>query len=80
MQRTALLTHLKNHGIGAVFHYVPLHSAPAGKQFSRFHGEDRYTTKESERLVRLPLWYGMQGGDITNVIQAVRSFYIAASQ
>ena len=79
-ERTALLVHLKNHGIGAVFHYVPLHSAPAGKEFSRFHGVDRYTTKESERLVRLPLWYGMQGGDITTVIQAVRSFYIAASQ
>lgn len=75
-ERQALLAHVKAQDILAVFHYVPLHSAPAGQQFSRFHGEDRYTTQESEKLVRLPLWYGM-GADIqARVIEAVRTFYL----
>lgn len=74
-ERAALLTHLKQHDILAVFHYVPLHSAPAGLQFGRFHGVDRYTTRESERLVRLPMWYGMEPGVQLRVIEAVQSFY-----
>lgn len=58
--RTAFIGYLKENGIHAVFHYVPLHSAKAGQRFGRFHGEDVYTTKESERLVRLPLFYNLE--------------------
>lgn len=74
-ERTAMIAHLKAKGVHAVFHYVPLHSAPAGKQFGRFHGEDRYTTVESERLVRLPIWFGMDDNVRGKVIDAVRAFY-----
>lgn len=74
-ERTALLEHLKNAGVMAVFHYVPLHSAFAGHRFSRFHGTDRYTTSESESLLRLPIWYGMQEAEREQVINAVKSFY-----
>lgn len=73
-ERTALLKHMKQNDILTVFHYVPLHSAPAGLQFSRFHGEDRYTTRESERLVRLPMWYGMANDVIAQVIAAIHAF------
>lgn len=74
-ERTSLLAHMKQADILAVFHYVPLHSAPAGLQFSRFHGEDCYTTQESEKLVRLPLWYGMEPAVLQRVMDAVKSFY-----
>lgn len=74
-ERTALLQYLKEHDILAVFHYIPLHSAPAGQRYGRFHGEDRYTTMESERLVRLPLYYGMAGEDSCTVSMAIRRFY-----
>ena len=74
-ERTALLAHLKQNEILAVFHYVPLHSSPAGLKFSRFHGDDRFTTKESERLIRLPLWYGITPDMLNKVIAAMRSFY-----
>lgn len=74
-ERTGLLAHLKQNEIMAVFHYVPLHSAPAGQKYGRFHGEDRYTTAESERLLRLPLWYGMEQDARNRVIDAVRAFY-----
>lgn len=57
--RTAVLSKLKDAGIGAVFHYIPLHSAPAGKKLGVFSGDDKFTTRESERLIRLPLWLGM---------------------
>ena len=67
--RTAFIQYLKDKGIIAVFHYVPLHSAPAGLKFGRFHGEDRYTTSESDRLVRLPLYYGMTPEDQQYVIR-----------
>ena len=73
-ERTALTKSLKEQGINAVFHYVPLHSAPAGIKFGSFHGEDRYTTKESERLLRLPLYYGMKQ-EVDEVIEAVKAFY-----
>jgi len=75
-ERTALLAHLKARDIMAVFHYVPLHTADAGKQFGRFVGEDRYTTVESERLVRLPMWYGLSEGDQLRVVMAVEEFYM----
>ena len=65
--RTALLDLFKAQNIGAVFHYIPLHSAPAGLKYGRFEGEDRYTTLESERLVRLPLYYGLTCKEIDEV-------------
>ena len=74
-ERTRLLAHLNTRGIGAVFHYVPLHSAAAGQRFGRFHGEDVYTTKESERLIRLPMYYGLYREDLHRVVQAVFDFY-----
>ena len=76
-ERTALISHLKANGIGAVFHYIPLHTAPAGLKFGRFHGEDVYTTKESERLVRLPMYYHLSETDRQAVIDSVLAFYAA---
>lgn len=76
-ERTALISHLKEKGVNAVFHYIPLHSAPAGQAFGRFHGEDRYTTKESERLARLPMYYGLTDEEIDTVVEAIYSFYNA---
>ena len=74
-ERTAMISHLKERGILAVFHYIPLHSAPAGLKFGRFDGIDEYTTKESERLVRLPLYYGIGDENRQTVIREVRSFF-----
>ena len=74
-ERTALIAFLKQRDILAVFHYVPLHSAPAGLRFGRFAGEDRYTTAESDRLVRLPMYYKLTVEDQNRVIKAVRDFY-----
>lgn len=73
--RTELIAFLKERGIGAVFHYVPLHSSAAGKKYGRFHGEDRYTTKESERLIRLPMYYGLTAEDVEKVVEAINDFY-----
>lgn len=72
--RTAFISHMKEHGVQTVFHYIPLHSAPAGVRFGRFHGEDVYTTRESERLVRLPMYYGMRREDRDTVIRAALAF------
>ena len=74
-ERKALISYLKERDIAAVFHYVPLHSAPAGLRFGRFHGEDRYTTKESDRLLRLPMYYNLSESDQQKVIDAVHGFY-----
>jgi dTDP-4-amino-4,6-dideoxygalactose transaminase len=74
-ERTAFISYLKSRGILSVFHYVPLHSAPAGLRFGRFHGEDRYTTSESNRLARLPLYYNMDRKDTDAVIEAVHDFF-----
>ena len=74
-ERTALIDYAKVHGVQMVFHYIPLHSAPAGLKFGRFHGEDIYTTAESERLVRLPLYYGLTEKDQETVIQVIIDFY-----
>lgn len=73
--RTELISYLKEKGIMAVFHYVPLHSAPAGRKFGRFNGEDRYTTKESERLVRLPLFYSIADEEVNFIIEIVKEFF-----
>ena len=59
----------------AVFHYIPLHTAPAGLRFGRFHGEDRYTTKESERLLRLPMYYRLTLSDVNYICDKVKDFY-----
>lgn len=74
-ERTRLISHMKENGIGCVFHYIPLHSAPAGRKFGKFIGEDRYTTKESERLMRLPMYYGLTEEDCENVVEQIRAFY-----
>lgn len=75
-ERTELIGFLKRRGIHCVFHYIPLHSSEAGKRFGRFWGEDRYTTKESERLVRLPLYYGMSESDRQYVAEMIHEFYL----
>lgn len=73
-ERTQLLTFLKERGVGAVFHYIPLHTSTAGRKYGRFSGEDIFTTKESERLIRLPLYYGMSD-EKYEVIERIREFY-----
>ncbi|MDJ0323890.1 dTDP-4-amino-4,6-dideoxygalactose transaminase [Cryobacterium sp. PH31-AA6] len=73
-ERTRLIRHLSDQGVMGVFHYVPLHTAPAGLRFGRFHGRDIYTTSESSKLVRLPLWYGMSNAVRSKVVDAVCSF------
>ena len=73
--RTELIKYLKENGIMAVFHYVPLHSAPAGRKFGRFNGEDRYTTKESERLIRLPLFYSITDEEVEYTIGMLLAYF-----
>lgn len=73
--RTKFLSYLKENGICAVFHYIPLHSAPAGLKHCRFHGEDKFTTKESERLVRLPLYFGIKHSDVEFIIDKINKFF-----
>jgi dTDP-4-amino-4,6-dideoxygalactose transaminase len=74
-ERNKLLDYLKQNGIAAVFHYVPLHRSPAGLKYGRFCGEDRFTTKESERLIRLPLFYNIKDEEIDYVVNAIYKFY-----
>lgn len=74
-ERTKLIAYLKENGVMAVFHYIPLHTAPAGKKYGIFNGQDMYTTKESERLVRLPLYYGITAEDIDRVTALLYQFY-----
>lgn len=73
-ERTQFIDYLKKHDILAVFHYVPLHSSPGGKAFGEFRGEDNFTTKESDRLVRLPLYYDLSEEDQGKVIATIKSF------
>jgi len=74
-ERSKFISAMKEKGVLCVFHYIPLHSAPAGKKFGRFDGNDDFTTKESERLVRLPLYYNLSKDDLKTVIDSVLSFY-----
>ncbi|WP_302138706.1 dTDP-4-amino-4,6-dideoxygalactose transaminase [Halomonas alkalicola] len=74
-ERTSLLAHLKHRDIMAVFHYVPLHTAKAGHDYGRFNGEDRFTTSESERLVRLPMWFGIDAEIQKKIVDAIFEFY-----
>lgn len=76
-ERTELIHYLKGKNIHSVFHYIPLHMSPAGKKYGRFVGEDKYTTKESERLLRLPMYYGLESDDVEYIIDAIKSFYLS---
>ncbi|MBE6040897.1 MAG: dTDP-4-amino-4,6-dideoxygalactose transaminase [Clostridiales bacterium] len=72
--RDSLIAYLKENGVSAVFHYVPLHSSPAGKKFGRFHGEDRYTTDTYSRLLRLPMYYGLTAEDVERVAELIAEY------
>lgn len=72
--RTRFISYLREHGIWAVFHYVPLHSAAAGRKFGRFSGEDVYTTKESERLVRLPMYYNLEMEQVEYIADTILKY------
>jgi len=74
-QRSRFISHMRANGVQCTFHYVPLHSAPAGEKFGRFDGDDIYTTRESERLVRLPMYYDMNMTDVECVIRSVKAFF-----
>ena len=74
-ERTKFIDFMKANDILSVFHYVPLHSSPAGQKFGRFFGEDRYTTKESERLARLPLYYGLEDEKVDYIIDKIHEFF-----
>lgn len=74
-KRQSLIDYLKSEQIYSVFHYIPLHSSPKGMTCGRFNGEDRYTTKESERLLRLPMWYGLADDVVDSVIASVKEFF-----
>lgn len=74
-ERSALISYLKLRNISTVFHYIPLHSAPAGKRYGRFNGEDIYTTKESERILRLPMYFGLEEKTIESVVAGIEDFY-----
>ncbi|RHR31848.1 dTDP-4-amino-4,6-dideoxygalactose transaminase [Clostridium sp. AF19-22AC] len=74
-ERTELIYYLKGRNINCVFHYIPLHSSPAGKRLGVFHGEDIYTTMESERLMRLPLYYGLDEETVKYVSDSIIEFY-----
>lgn len=74
-QRTRFISYMKENGVLTVFHYIPLHTSPAGQKFGRFHGEDRYTTRESERLVRLPMYYGLTLDQVDFISGLVKDFF-----
>lgn len=74
-ERSRLIEFLKKKDIMAVFHYVPLHSSEAGRKFGRFCGEDVYTTRESERLLRLPMYYGLKEEEIHYIVNMLKEFY-----
>lgn len=75
-ERTEFIQYMKDSGVSCVFHYIPLHSAPAGIKYGRFSGDDIYTTSESDRLVRLPMYYGLKQEDRERVVEAVKKFYL----
>lgn len=79
-ERTEFIKFMKDAGVMCVFHYVPLHSAPAGLKFGRFHGEDAFTTSESDKLVRLPLYYKLSKDDQYFIISKVKEFFLNTSK
>lgn len=74
-ERTSLIEYLSENGIHAVFHYIPLHSSEAGLRYGRFDGEDLFTTKESERIIRLPMYYGLKKRDVIYICNKIKEFY-----
>lgn len=74
-ERTAFIKYMRENGVQCPFHYVPLHSAPAGLKFGRFDGNDEFTTKESERLVRLPMFYGLEKEQVEYICEKILDFY-----
>lgn len=74
-QRTRLISYLMEKGVCGVFHYVPLHSSNFGKQHSVFYGQDEFTTSDSERLVRLPMYYSLKGRDIDYICEKIKEFF-----
>lgn len=74
-ERTQLINYLKENEIMSVFHYIPLHSSPAGLKFATFSGEDIFTTSESERLLRLPMYFGLDADSVKNICKVVLEFY-----
>lgn len=74
-ERTEFITYLRDKGVQSTFHYIPLHSAPAGEKFGRFHGEDQFTTSESERLTRLPMYYGIGEQDRKYVVDCIKEYF-----
>lgn len=74
-ERTELIHYLREKDIYSVFHYIPLHNSPAGKRLGTFCGEDRYTTKESERILRLPLYYGLKSSEVKYIAESIKQFY-----
>lgn len=74
--REKLINYLKSNNIMSVFHYIPLHSSKAGIQFGSFSGIDEYTTSESERLLRLPLYFGLNSEDASHIVSTIQSFYL----
>ena len=74
-QRTNCMAYLRDRGVYSTFHYVPLHSSPAGRKYGRFSGEDEFTSRESDRLLRLPIYYGMTQEDLSTVVDAVSDFF-----
>jgi dTDP-4-amino-4,6-dideoxygalactose transaminase len=73
--RTSLIKHLKLNDILSVFHYIPLHSSKAGLNFGEFNGTDQFTTRESERLIRLPIYYGLKTVEVNNIINTIKESY-----
>ena len=76
-ERQELIGYLKENGIISAFHYIPLHTAPAGMKYGEFRGEDKYTTAESERLLRLPMYYGLEAEKVDYIAEKVKAFYSA---
>lgn len=74
-ERECLIKYMKQEGVLCVFHYIPLHSSVAGKKFGRFSGEDRFTTCESERLLRLPIYYGIDNNEVRKIVRIIKKFY-----
>lgn len=74
-ERTELISFMKDNGVSCVFHYIPLHSAPAGRKYGRFNGIDEYTTKESERIMRLPMFYGLKEEQQKYICEKIIEFY-----
>lgn len=74
-ERTAFIKYMGEQGVMSVFHYIPLHTAPAGLKFGRFHGEDKYTTRESERLTRLPMFYKLTLEQVDEICDKVKAFF-----